>query len=378
MSERTIFTEDDFREPHAPPKGLEADGTMPGLPPLRPTSPRPVASVSRGANGAQHVAVPATFNGGTNLLVDPRTSFLLAAAAGVILAWGVTQLLGIGQASFFTSNAAADRATGVWTGAIGLLYGSTLLAFDAVVAGAWEAAAKRVATAAVPLFGVGFAAGYAANALYLSIIESITSLTSANDVRLYLARIAGWAVFGLGVGVTIGLVSKSQKRAINGAIGGVIGGAAGGLVFQAVGANLHASDGVSRLLGLVGVGALIAIATRVVDTVRREAWINVLAGGMAGKEFILFHAITRIGASPDCEIFLLKDPGVAKLHAQIEDRTGERLLTAAPGAPVYVNGSEVATRTLCHGDQVQIGGTLLGYSERAVAAAAWPAWRQGG
>jgi hypothetical protein len=112
MTERIILTEDDFRGPHAAPSGLEAGRTMPGLPPLRATSARPVAPLSTGADGPLRAAFPATLRGGANPLVDPRTSFLLAAAIGVFLAWGVTQLLGIGQAEFFTSNSAVDRATG--------------------------------------------------------------------------------------------------------------------------------------------------------------------------------------------------------------------------------------------------------------------------
>jgi hypothetical protein len=308
--------------------------------------------------------------GGLNPLVDPRTSFLIAAAVGVLLAWGVTQILGIGQATLFASKSASDRNAAIWVAFIAVLYGGALLSFDRAVAGAWEAVAKRVATAAIPLFIVGYISGYVANAIYLQIVQSaFASLTSANDYRLYLARMAGWAIFGLGVGVTIGLVDRSKARAINGAIGGTLGGALGGLVFQFAAANLHTSDSISRLLGLLGVGGLIAVATRVVETARREAWVRVLSGGMTGKEFILYHAVTRIGASPDCEIFLLKDPGVAKLHAQIADQGGRRLLTAAQGALVSVNGSPVSSQALRDSDQIQIGSTVLGYSERAIAPA---------
>ena len=126
---------------------------------------------------------------------------------------------------------------------------------------------------------------------------------------------------------------------------------------SSVSANLGAGDRLSRLLGLLAVGALIAVAMRAVETARREAWLQVLAGGMAGKETatsILYHAITRIGSSPECEIFLLKDPSVAKVHAQIEDRGTQRILTAMQGSPVLLNQVPVASQVLRSGDQLQL------------------------
>jgi pSer/pThr/pTyr-binding forkhead associated (FHA) protein len=88
---------------------------------------------------------------------------------------------------------------------------------------------------------------------------------------------------------------------------------------------------------------------------------------MAGKEFILYHAVTRLGSSPDCEIFLLKDPSVEKLHAEIQDDGTRRVLTAAPGTEVLVNEAQVVRQVLRHGDCLRLGGTVIGYSERAPA-----------
>jgi hypothetical protein len=190
-----------------------------------------------------------------------------------------------------------------------------------------------------------------------------------NNAGLYLARGLGWALFGIGVGVTVGLITRSRKRAVNGALGGALGGLAGGLVFEFVAANMDAGASTSRLLGLAAIGALIALATRAIEAARREAWLQVVAGGMIGKEFILYHAITRIGASPDCEIFLLKDPAVAKLHAQIEDAGPLRTLTSADGASVLVNGTAVGSQVLRSGDQLQFGNTVMAYSERVLADA---------
>ena len=134
------------------------------------------------------------------------------------------------------------------------------------------------------MFGAGFVAGYLGNVIFLHIVQSVAeeafrgASVTENDIRLYLARGLGWALFGIGIGGTIGLLNKSKPQAINGALGGALGGAAGGVVFQFVDANLGAGVRTSRLVGLVGIGALIALATHAIETARREAWLQVLSG----------------------------------------------------------------------------------------------------
>jgi hypothetical protein len=385
MSERSkiVLGEDDFADP-APGS---ADATMPT--PLAPPVAQAVASpprvglpaVSRGAPlrvdphaGGPSTGGPSQADAGSWLRA-PGRSLLIAAAVGVLAGWAITQILGLADFTA-TSKTAADAHVGVWTGVIGAIFGGVLLGFDSAVAGAWEVAGTRFAKAAVPMFGAAFVAGFIGNAVYLQILQGILEealrgggVLSDNDIRFYLARALGWALFGIGIGATIGLLNRSRRQAINGAIGGAIGGTAGGIVFQFVSANLEAGNGLSRLLGLAAVGGLIGLATRAVETARREAWLQILAGGMAGKEFILYHDVTRLGASPECEIFLLKDAAVAKFHAEIEDRGTQRILTAAPGAPVLVNQVPVDSRVLRNGDQLQIGNTVIGYSERASASA---------
>jgi hypothetical protein len=119
------------------------------------------------------------------------------------------------------------------------------------------------------------------------------------------------------------------------------------------------------LLGLVVIGVLIAVATRVVETARKTAWLHVVQGGMTGKEFILYHAVTRLGAAPDCEIFIVKDPSVVKYHASIQDDGASRVLTPSPEGSVLVNQQQVTSACrLTSGDRIHIGNTVLQYAER--------------
>ncbi|MHB8531542.1 MAG: FHA domain-containing protein [Solirubrobacteraceae bacterium] len=403
MSERPriVLGEEDFAAeappapaplaPTAPP------GQVPGAAPAAPAPTLPVAAPVSAPKppGAAPGALPAVSRGmplrvdapyapsvqkpGSNalrvaLMGREGRSLLIAAAVGIFAGWMIGEVTGLAEFSA-TTRGGLEVKTGLWTGVVGVVFGGVLLGYERAVGGAWEAAASRFVKAALPMFAAGFVAGYFAEWVYSQIIKGVLEEAlrgeggglGKNDVRFYLARALGWAVFGVGIGAMVGLLNRSRKQAINGAIGGVIGGTVGGLVFQFMASNVQASSGVLRLLGLAAIGALIAIATRVVETARREAWLEVVAGGMAGKEFILYHPVTRLGSAPDSEIFLLKDSGIAPLHATIEDRGTERALSPA-GAQVFVNGEPVtATRVLRSGDQLQLGSTLISYSERAIA-----------
>jgi hypothetical protein len=368
MSERRpriVLGEEDFDDE---PEATAAAAPAP-LPPPPPALPR----VERRAptRVTADPGVPLTRPAGTaSWLRDPRSAPLVAAALGVLLGWAVDELLGVADI-VATSKPGSDAATGLWTALIALVFGGALIAFDRAAAGAWEAALRRAAAAALPLLAIGFAAGFVANAIYLEIVASVVRDLSfaLDDARLYLARALGWAVFGAGVGAAIGLADRAPARAVNGALGGAVGGALGGVAFQY--ASLHVADdaALARLLGLAAIGALIAFATRAVETVRREAWLQIVAGGMRGKEFILYHDVTRIGSSPEAEVFLLKDPDVLPEHARIVAEGGRRLLTAAPGATVLVNGARTLRHALRSGDSLQFGATVAAYSERVLAPA---------
>ena len=366
---RLVLGEEDFAAPEAPAAPPAAPGRPNALPPVTRAAP---ASLNMGPSAVKSQAPAATW------LTNPRVAPLIAAAVGMAAAWALAEIFGLADISG-QSKSEVQSAVGVWTGVVAIVFVGVVVSFDRAVQGAWSAAGKRFALAATPAFVTGFIAGYIAQALFTAILESILDdpTVTEDDARLYLARMAGWAVFGLGAGLAVGLVERSRGRAVNATIGGVVGGAAGGLIFHFA-ANQSQDAVASRFLGLLAIGLLIALAMRVVETARREAWLSIVAGGMSGKEFIIYHPVTRIGASPDCEIFLLKDPAVSKLHAQIADHGNQRVLSSVGGAETFVNQAPVSTHTLRNGDQIQVGGTVIAYSERALAPAvgAGPAqWR---
>jgi hypothetical protein len=360
---RIVLSEDDFNDepvavrPSAPPPAEWLPPVARGVPlsvsPEAPTGPLPTFA-------------PLTASTSASLVNNPVLGPLGIALIGMFVAWGLTELFGLPTlVNHATSKTGADADIGAWTAVLELLFVGVIVAGDRLLAGAFPEAMNRFVIAIVPAAIVGFIAGFAAQAVYAQLYENAIrhSDFSFTGPRYYLARAVGWAIFGLGAGLTVGIIDRSPKKALNGAVGGLAGGAVGGVVFQYLGLNVD-SERFSRLCGLLAIAALVALATRAVEAARRDAWLRVTSGGMVGKEFILYHAVTRIGSAPSCEIFLLKDPAVESLHAQIEDRGRQRVLTSSPAAPAYVNNAAATNHVLRSGDMLRLGNTVLAYSER--------------
>jgi hypothetical protein len=376
---KIILTEDDFNPPAASGSAAPAAPSppAPAAPPAPAVEPRPGGPLPPVARQAP-VSVtdvpaakrPTPTRRGPSFLYDERTSGLAAAAVGMALAWILTEGTRISDIEATTA-AGAHAATGLWTGVVAVVFCGVVRGFDHAVAGAWNEAARRAVQAAVPALVVGFVAGFVASAIYLEILEGIIEDSGLDfgehDARLYVAAALGWTVFGGGVGAVVGLLERSRDKAVNAVLGGLAGGVGGGLIVHFTLAAFE-EPWLSQLLGLLGIGLLIAVAVRAVEHARREAWLRIVGGGMTGKEFILYHPVTRIGSAPECEIFLLKDPAVAPEHAVIEDRGTVRILRSAGGA-VLVNQVPVTAHRLRGGDQVQIGGSTIAYSERSVPGA---------
>jgi hypothetical protein len=375
---RIVLTEDDFEETGTAttadaPTPSAAPGISPPAPPATPGPFPPPTSAPAPAfppplDGTRPVSTPAFSGDPLAAINDPHLSAVLSAVAGMGVAWLITQITGVADITP-GSPTGLHAIAGLWVGIVAVVFCTTVQAFDRLLTGAWEAAAQRAGRAVLPALALGFVSGFLASWVYVKVGEHAFDQGnySLDNPLLYFARALGWAVFGAGIGATLGLAEQSQPKAINGVLGGAAGGSVGGLIFQFTGAHIH-SQGFSRLVSLLAIGVLIAGATVLVETARREAWLRVIAGGMTGKEFILYHAVTRIGSSAQCEIFIVKDPAIAALHAQIHDQAGRRTLSAAPGAPVLVNGTAVSQHELRPGDQLQIGATTIAYDERPPVA----------
>ena len=153
------------------------------------------------------------------------------------------------------------------------------------------------------------------------------------------------------------------------------GGIAGGLLFVPVeiladtdffSRFISNGESVSRLVGLVAIGAVAGISTGFIENAVKSGWFKVTEGIIAGKQFVLYRNPTYIGSSPLCHIYLFKDPQVGRRHAAIHIVGGAFELEDLPlGAKTFINGKPVQRARLRNGDRVKIGATAFHFQEKA-------------
>jgi hypothetical protein len=185
-------------------------------------------------------------------------------------------------------------------------------------------------------------------------------------LRGLVARMFAWAVFGGILGAGLGF-RGGQQKIVNGLIGGAAGGAVGGLLFQVLQAITDGGFG-GRLFGFIATGIGVGLGIGIVEHLRREAWLVVTSGPMAGKELILYKPTTTVGSSPKCDIVLVKDHEIGPEHLRLQrDERGAVHASSPAGLPVAVNGVATTSARLSSGDVIGLGGTQLTYQERAMA-----------
>ena len=233
----------------------------------------------------------------------------------------------------------------------------------------------------IPVTMVGaFIGGFVAQKLYEPFADRAfdRAMTRASDFDEFISMVdgalriprgIGFLVAGAVVGVALGVAAKAKQQAINGAIGGAIGGFAGGILFSFV----TVGGGAARAVALTVTGVAVGAAIGLVEQARKEVWLEIVNGGMAGKQFILYHDETSIGTAPGCHVTLIKDPHIAPHHASVlRGPAGPEIRAIDSGVPVLVNGQPAQRAPVKDGDQVQVGATLLrlGLREQAMPTVA--------
>lgn len=180
-----------------------------------------------------------------------------------------------------------------------------------------------------------------------------------------IVRAVGWACVGLFLAVAPGLVMRSWKRCCIGIAGGFCGGLLGGILFDPI-AMATGSALVSRFVGIIGIGLLAGLGTGLIEKAAKSGWLKVVAGLIAGKQFIIYKNPTYIGSSPQCEVYLFKDTQVGPRHAAIRAVPGGyEIEDLQSPSGTFVNGQSAARTRLRNNDQVQIGATVFQFQEKA-------------
>ena len=87
-------------------------------------------------------------------------------------------------------------------------------------------------------------------------------------------------------------------------------------------------------------------------------------GGRAGESFPLTRARTRVGRSPDCEIFL-DDVTVSRNHAELAEENGSFFVEDKGSLNgTFVNRRRIERAPIENGDELQIGKYRMTFLER--------------
>jgi len=340
--DRLVITGDDLLtipdEPAAPTvyPGLPPGTAYPGTPGV----PYPVAG--KAAPMAQ-------------MLGSVLWQMVIAGAIGGFLSWLCNEP--------FYDDAGNSSLTqiGLFFGVVGGCIGLCLGAVEGIMGRVYE---KAVISGLIGL-AIGFAGGFVGGLLGQIIFSVVIGDAEPGLIQLVFARTIGWAAVGLFVGLGQGVAVRSTRKILNGLLGGLIGGAVGGLLFDFVGAFVVGGEA-SRAIAITVLGACAGAAIGMVEELAKQAWLRIVQGPLAGKEFILYHAVTTIGSSPKCEITIPKDPSILPQHCAIRTAgRGYALDSVDERSPAIVNGQPARQAALRDGDQIQLGHTVLLYSERA-------------
>lgn len=223
----------------------------------------------------------------------------------------------------------------------------------------------------------GLVSGVLAGVLYTPLSHAASAQMAAasatsRSVGFFLqmiARMFAWTLAGAAMGLGQGIAMRSGRLVSYGFLGGVIGGMLGGLLFDpldlvVLGADRVGAD-MARLIGFAVIGASVGAMIGIVELLTRDAWLRMIEGPLAGKEFLMFRDVMNIGASPKSEIYLFNDPKVAQTHATIRMVGDECEITAKDRVhPLLINGQNVRTSRLRHGDRIHIGDTSFLFEQR--------------
>jgi hypothetical protein len=186
-----------------------------------------------------------------------------------------------------------------------------------------------------------------------------------------LPRALGWAIMGVGIGATDGLIQRSAIKLRNGLIGGAIGGLVGGLLFDLVSTLLDTGTGMaSRAAAFVAVGLSTGVLVGLAQLVLRGAWLTVVDGFRTGRQLILTRPVTTLGQSELAHLPFLGPFGkpLEAEHARIERRADGRfvLIDNDTATGTRVNNRPVAGAVVLRdGDIIKLGPNYIRFNEAA-------------
>lgn len=250
-------------------------------------------------------------------------------------------------------------STAMWSAVIALFVGLFLGIGEGVYYGSKEKAFKYALIGAAVSLAIGFVSGYLAQWMYSEMLTDDPA-----DFTAAFVRGLGWAVMGLGIGVSVGLIKPEKKRMLFCSLGGLVGAFIGGFLFNYV-CDIIPNDVVARGVAIGVMGILIGVGVGLLEQFAKAAWLKVIRGEFEGKEYLVFAGTTSIGNNGKNTIVLFKDKLVGPHHCDIKLEGSKYVLTDC-GTPMgtIVNGQKTVRHVLRQGDAIAIGNSVLVFNTK--------------
>jgi len=309
-----------------------------------PTAARDTPTIESMAPPSSYQSTDAQTSEPSLIARSGANAMVTGALAGVIAG-----VVGVGVGSFLSES--NDTAPGIVVGFVAATLGFLLNGWGGLSAGYVERGLRDGLIGAVVATGAGLVGLLVADYLFFELRDGPGDVDAER-----IALIIGWLAIGTLIGAGIGVLQGAQKG-LSGLLGGAAGGLLGGLLFVLL-------DGSREVDGAMLVGALVAasilgIAVGGVERLRRQAWVTVIDGPLAGREFILYGEQNVVGSAGSSRIAIPGDSLVHPHHLIIQVSESSMSAQSAPGAPVRVDGQDFQAGPLRDGAMVQVGTTFF-------------------
>jgi hypothetical protein len=257
---------------------------------------------------------------------------------------------------------------------IALVIGLVLVLVDSGQSRSWPKVGRALAIAAPVGLVLSLILGFVTNTVYGSLVDATYEKIVAAGFdpgaesfwtefanQNHLNRGIAWSLIGLAAGLTVGITTLAIKRILVTGAGGLVGGFLGGFLF-----DFFQGEAAAQIVGLCVTGLAIGVSIGLMEQATKSSWLEIVQGGMAGKQFILYKHDITIGSSPSADVTLIKDPSIPGIAATISRRGSQVFLVSTdPQRPVSVDGAAVIKGLITEGSSIALGATIVRFRERS-------------
>jgi hypothetical protein len=292
----------------------------------------------------------------------------LGGLAGGLLAWIVTRL---------TPDFDEVQVSNiVFSVTVGLAVALALVVTEGIRSQSWAKFGNSLLISGPSALGLALGLGFMASVIYGVMVDATVEAIERSGLdpfwdsdqfveefmnRNHLNRGIAWSFLGLAAGISVGLAGKSIKRVLITGGGGLAGGFLGGFMF-----DYFEGESLAQAFGLGLTGLIIGLTVSLLEQAVKSSWLEIVSGGMAGKQFIIYQDEVTLGSSPSANITLIKDTAIAPIAAQIV-KSGSvfKVRATIESGSVLVDGVQGTSFELREGSSIQIGQTVLRFRAKA-------------